>query len=69
MLGKMSVFRGQCAEKERMTFSGGNGRRVGGRWVSTFYIKNKLHSEIFNDKKVNKQKCFSVITGKFQLRI
>ena len=24
----------------------------------TFYIQNKLKSEICNDKKVNKQKCF-----------
>ena len=27
-----------------------------------FHIKNKLKSEIFNDKKVYKQKYFSVIT-------
>ena len=27
----------------------------------SFNIKNKLKSEIFNDKKVYKQKCFSVI--------
>ena len=70
VLGKISIFRGQVAEKEWMTFSGGNrGRGFGGGWVSNFYIKNKLNSEIFNDKKVNKQKCFSVITGKFPLRI
>ena len=30
-----------------------------------FYIKNKLKSEIFNDKKNYKQKCFSVITKDF----
>ena len=28
----------------------------------TFCIKNKLNSEIFNDKKVYKQKCVAVIT-------
>ena len=28
----------------------------------SFCIKNKLKSEIFNDRKVYKQKCFSVIT-------
>ena len=28
----------------------------------SFYIKNKLKSEIFNEKKVYKQKYFSVIT-------
>ena len=28
--------------------------------VCSFYIKNKLKSEIFNDKKVYKQKCFSL---------
>ena len=66
VLAKISIFRGQVVEKEWMTFSGGN---RGNRWVSNFYIKNKLNSEIFIDKKVNKQKCFSVITGKFQLRI
>ena len=27
-----------------------------------FFIKNKLKSEIFNDKKVYKQNCFSVTT-------
>ena len=39
----------------------------GGEWVSffegggcNFYIKNKLKSEIFNGKKVDKQKCFSL---------
>ena len=31
VLGKISIFRGQVAEKEWMTFSGGNrGRGVGG---------------------------------------
>ena len=66
VLAKISIFRGQVVEKEWMTFSGGNrGSGVGEGWVSDFYIKNKLNSEIFTDKKVNKQKCFSVITGKF----
>ena len=37
VLGKISIFRGQVAEKEWMTFSGGNrGRGVGGEWVFTF---------------------------------
>ena len=26
----------------------------------SFYIKNKLKSEIFNNKKIYKQKCFSL---------
>ena len=70
VLAKISIFRGQVVEKEWMTFSGGNrGRGLGSGWVSNFYVKNKLNSEIFIDKKVNKQKCISVITGKFQLRI
>ena len=58
VLGKMSIFRGRGAEKERMTFSGRNRRRVGGGWVSTFYIKNKLNSEIFNDKKLINKNVF-----------
>ena len=45
------------------------GQRGEGVGLSNFYIKNKLNSEIFNDNNVNKQKGFSVITRKFQLRI
>ena len=29
------------------------------RWVGcSFYVKNKLKSEIFNEKNIGKQKCF-----------
>ena len=31
----------------------------------SFFIKNKLKSEILNDKKLYKQKRFSVITNNF----
>ena len=31
-----------------------------GAWQGSFYIKNELKSEIFNGKKVYKQKCFSL---------
>ena len=36
------------------------GRKEGTSTVCYFYIKTKLRSEIFNDKKVHKQKCFSL---------
>ena len=39
--------------KEGVTFLRGGG-------VCNFYITNKLKSEIFNDKKVYMQKCFSL---------
>ena len=48
-LGRISVFRGEVAGKEEVTFS----REV------QFLHKNKLKSKIFNDKKVCKQKYFS----------
>ena len=41
---------------------GGSWEKAGyffGEGGCSFYIKNKLKSEIFNDKKVYKQKCFS----------
>ena len=44
-LGRISVFRGSLLGKKGMTFFGGKG---GG---CSFYIKNKIKSEIFNDKK------------------
>ena len=56
VLGKILTFRGQGAEKEQMTFQGATGGELRGGWASNFYIKNKLNSEIFNDKKINKQK-------------
>ena len=40
-LDKISVFRGGCSKKGEWVFSGG----------CSFHIKNKLKSEIFNDKK------------------
>ena len=47
-LDRISVFRGEVAGKEEVTFS----REV------QFLHKNKLKSKIFNDKKVCKQKYF-----------
>ena len=41
-LDRMSIFRGGVAGTERVTFSKGG---------CSFYIKNKLKSEILNDKK------------------
>ena len=46
-LDKNSTFKGGIAWKE-------------GSWGCNFHIKNKLKSEIFNDKKVYKQKYFSL---------
>ena len=37
-------------------FQGAGGSGVG----CSFYIKNKLKSQVFNDRKVYKQKCFSL---------
>ena len=42
----------RVAGKEGWLFSWG--------WGCNFHIKNKLKSEIFNDKKVYKQKYFSL---------
>ena len=36
---------------------------------SSFYIRNKLKSEISNDKKVYRRKCFSVITKNLNWQI
>ena len=43
-VGRISVFRGDCLERGGSLFEGGGG-------VCSFYIKNKLKSEIFKDKK------------------
>ena len=52
-LDRISIFRGVLLGKRRVTlFRGG----------CSFYIENKLKSEIFNDKKVNKKRFFSAIT-------
>ena len=46
-----------------------------GCWASregqgcSFYITNKLKSEIFNDKKVYQQKCFSITTKNFNWEV
>ena len=48
-LDRISVFRGGLLERR------GDYLQDGG-----FYIKNRLKSEIFNNKKVYKQKCFSL---------
>ena len=50
VLDKVLNFRGQVAEKKWITPSGnweGDGVGWGGSWVCSFYIKNKLNSEIF----------------------
>ena len=49
----MSIFRGGLLRKRRMTLF---------REGCSFYIKNKLKSEIFNGKKVNLIFFFSVVT-------
>ena len=47
-LDRVSIFRGGCWERSGDLFQdGGLGEGGGG----SFYIKNKLKSEIFNDKK------------------
>ena len=48
-LDRISIFRGGLLGKR--AYRG-----------CSFYIKNKLKSETFNDKKVYKQKFFSAIT-------
>ena len=53
-LDRTSTFRGEVAGKRGMTFFKGGGEGC------NFYIKNKLRFEIFNDKKVYKQKYFSL---------
>ena len=55
MIDRTSVFRGGCWER------GGGGTFFKKGWGGegrgrNFYIKNKLKSEIFNGKKVYKQK-------------
>ena len=47
------VFRGGLVRKRGVTFL----RGAGG---CDFYVKNKLKSEIFNEKKVDKEKYFSL---------
>ena len=67
---RTSTFRGELQEKRGVTFfrvgGGGRGGGVGGGGGGEslqFLRKNKIKSEIFNDKKVYKQKIFfSVIT-------
>ena len=51
-LGRTSIFRGGCWERGADLFQLG----------CSFYIKNKLKSEIFYYKKVYKQMFFSMIT-------
>ena len=51
-LDRILILRGRLVGKRGVTFLRGG---------CNFYIKNKLKSEIFNEKKVVKQKCFSVI--------
>ena len=48
----ISILEGGCWERGSDFFQKGY----------NFYIKNKLKSEIFKDKKVYKQKYFSVLT-------
>ena len=63
-LNRISIFREGVAEKEGRLFS------VGGGGGCSFYIKNKLKSEICNNKKVYyKQKCFSVLTKNLNWKI
>ena len=59
-LDRTLIFRGGVGGNEGVTFS--NFLR-GGEGGCNFYIKDKLKSEMFNDKKNYQQKC-SVITEK-----
>ena len=52
-----SQFLEEVGGKEKGDFfQGAGGRAVG----CSFFIKNKLKSQVFNDRKVYKQKCFSL---------
>ena len=51
-LDRISIFRGSSWENQGDLFQGVRG--------CSLYIKNKLKFEIFNDKKVHKQKYFSL---------
>ena len=55
----MSIFEGDLLGKWSDTYQEG----------CSFYIKSKLKSEIFNDKKVYKQKHFPCHNYAFKLRI
>ena len=48
---KISIFRGKLLEKRGWHFGAGGGRD------RSFYIKNKIKSEILNDEKNYKPKC------------
>ena len=48
---------------------GGNFFELGGGRDCSFYIKNKLKSEILNDKKNYKPKCLSAITKNLNWQI
>ena len=52
-------FEGGCLEKRGWLFSGGKG--------CSFYMKNKLKTEIFSEKNVYKQKCFFCQNLEFKL--
>ena len=64
VLHRISIFRGGLLGKKGVTFF------RGGVWGYSFYIKNKLKSEIFNDKKSLYTKMFfSIITKNFNWEI
>ena len=60
---RISIFRGRLLEKRGQLFWAGGGRD------RSFYIKNKLKSEILNDKKNYKPKCLSAITKNLNWQI
>ena len=65
-LHKVSIFRGGLLGMRVMTFFKGWGEGV----CAVFYIKNKLNSEIFSDKKSLKRRLFfSVISKNFNSEI
>ena len=73
-LHKVSIFRGGLLGMRVMTFfkgwgwGRGKGREKG--VCAVLYIKNKLKSEIFNDKKILKRRLFfSVISKNFNSEI
>ena len=57
-MGNTETWNGQSVHRRLNLLS--NFEKGGGLGGCNFYIKSKLKSDIFNDKKVNKQKCFAL---------
>ena len=57
-MGNIETWNGHSVHRRLNLLS--NFENGGGLGGCNFYIKSKLKSDIFNDKKVKKQKCFSL---------